>query len=590
MPQAMQGMIIGLLISLLVGIIIGFYLRQNQVKTLTAALKTGQEREQAMQQEHEHRLRTATAQLQQDYEAQLSEKIERYQRQYEAQRQQLEAEYEARQNLIPGGSGGASAEDQDPNASPSDEWSSAPVSEYEAQLRRQYEARLKEAAYKIQQAYEQHLRETLAAEREAQQQEYDQRLTEAIARYQDEAEARLAEALKEQELASQTGGAAVTPGEVDETEVQERLATLEAELRSDYDRRLAERIEQYQDDMSQRIAQMEEEFAARLQMAQAAQPVDEPPQLALLPTNAELEARLKAEYDQRLAEVVARHQDELQERIQALEQDYEARLQMAQGSGETPETEERLRQEVETALRAEYDLKLAEKLEQFQEELNQRAQDFESGLIATMDPFTDPAVAAEALEDDNSMVDPFPDLDAFEATPGNNAVSAAEVWDSNGEEVSDAVTWGEDGTADDSIQADSERLGTDNQDADYPDADYPDAEDLAPEDLASEDLDLEALNDLNLDNSLPDPNEGREASRPLDEETTFNLDELDLSTLSDDDLADLSDEDLFDLETLARRAGVDLGELNNLLNQADIPPPTAEEVADSENGNWSSPS
>lgn len=585
MPQAMQGMIIGLLISLLVGIIIGFYLRQNQVKTLTAALKTGQEREQAMQQEHEHRLRTATAQLQQDYEAQLSEKIERYQRQYEAQRQQLEAEYEARQNLIPGGSGGASAEDQDPNASPSDEWSSAPVSEYEAQLRRQYEARLKEAAYKIQQAYEQHLRETLAAEREAQQQTYDQRLTEAIARYQDEAEARLAEALKEQELASQTGGAAVTPGEVDETEVQERLATLEAELRSDYDRRLAERIEQYQDDMSQRIAQMEEEFAARLQMAQAAQPMDEPPKFPELPTNAELEARLKAEYDQRLAEVVARHQDELQERIQALEQDYEARLQMAQSSGETPETEERLRQEVEAELRAEYDLKLAEKLEQFQEELNQRAQDFESGLIATMDPFTDPAVAAEALEDDNSMVDPFSDLDldAFEATPGNNAVSAAEVWDSNGEEVSDAVTWGEDGTADDSIQADSERLGTDNQDADYPDADYPDAEDLA-----SEDLDLEALNDLNLDNPPLDNNDGLGASGPSETETAFNLDELDLSTLSDDDLADLSDEDLFDLETLARRAGVDLGELNNLLNQADIPPPTAEEVADPENGNWSS--
>ncbi|MFH7242856.1 MAG: hypothetical protein ACHWZW_08405 [Spirulina sp.] len=587
MPQAMQGMVIGLLISLLVGIIIGFYLRQRQVNALTATLKTGQEREQALQQEHEHRLRTATAQLQQDYEAQLAEKIERYQHQYEAQRQQLEAEYEARQNLMPGGSGLADADAQDPNASPSDEWNNAPVSEYEAHLRRQYEARLKEAAYKIQQAYEQHLRETLAAEREAQQQAYDQRLVEAIARYQDEADARLAEALKDQDAVAQTvsGENSLASSGLDdaEAEVQERLATLEAELRRDYDRRLAERIEQYQDDMSQRIAQLEEEFAARLQMAQAAQPVDEPPQFPELPTNAELEARLKTEYDQRLAEAVARHQDELLERTQALEQDYEARLQMALGGGEgAAEGEERLHQTLEAELRAEYDLKLAETLGQFQAELNQRAQDFESGLIATIDPFTDPAIAAEPLEEDDVMVDPFPDVDAFQS------VMAAAEEDSPVLNNQDAppLDLGAMDDGDAGLAAEVEALVQANY---YQDAGegLDNVEALGAE-QGLENLDLDPFPDLDSENATLDVNDGGEASNPSEMETAFNLDDLDLSALSDDALADLSDEDLFDLETLARRAGVDLGELNNLLNQVDAPTPSEAENADPENEDWGS--
>jgi gas vesicle protein len=411
MPQWMQGVIIGLLISGLLGIIVGFYLRQSQVNHLNAALKTSQNREKTLQQEHENRLRDATAKLQQDYEAQLADKIERYQQQYEMQRQQLEAEYEARQNLMPGGPGGT-PETPEAMAKP---WETAPTSEYEVRLRQQYEARLKEAAQKIQNAYEQHLRETLATEREVQQQEYDQRLAEAIARYQDEADERFAEALREQE-----------------------------------------------------------------QMAQATQPPAEPPTdppvVAELPSQSELEARFQAEYDQRLTEAVARHQDEMADHLQALEQDYEARLHMATGGGDA-DLEARLRQDIEAELRAEYDLQMAEKLEQFQANLNQRTQDFESGLITTMDPFADAAIDAESLE--------------------------AEIF-------------------------------------------------LGMEETAS---------------PLETPSE-----TPL--EMTFNLDDLDdfdLSALSDDDLAlsDGGDGDIFNLETLAQQAGVDLGELNNLLNQPD---------------------
>ncbi len=600
MPQAVQGMIIGLLISLLVGVILGFYLRQSRVNELSAALKTSQGREQGLQREHEERLRAATAQLQQDYEAQLADKIERYQRQYEAQLQQLEAEYEARQNLIPASSSVPSLDPQDPSADPNPTWDTAPVSEYEAGLRQQYEARLKENTYKIQQAYEQYLRESLATARDLQQQEYDQRLAEAIARYQDEAEERLAAAIEEQEMAlTGGGGAASGVGDVDESEVQERLATLEAELRSDYDRRLADRIEQYQDEMSQRIAQMEDEFAARLQMAQAAQPADEPPLPLETPSNADLEARLQAEYDQRLAAAVARHQDELSERLQTLTDDYETRLQMAQASGEAaeePETadlEDRLRQEIEATLRAEYDLKLATQLEQFQADLNQRTQDFEDGFIATLDPFADPAIDAEALEDEgietdtpydldrqalatSPDTDPFPDIETFQASSAlTDAPALEEVIVTN---ENDLGGHGEIDLADLDDLSDLDFIRSEEQDA----LGTVEGNDTG---LAASDLDEwaepgEDLGDGSLDDTAPDSAPAEAADSPAGIDSAFDLDRLDLSTISDEDLVERlgRDEDLFDLETLAKRAGVDLEELNNLLNQPD--PATAQNTED----------
>ena len=604
MPQAMQGMIIGLLISLLVGITVGFYLRQSRINALAAALKTSQDREPILQRDHEERLRTATAQLQQDYEAQLADKIERYQRQYEAQRQQLEAEYEARQNLVPGSPGGSGLDSQDPNL-PAEAWATAPVSEYEAQLRQQYEARLKENSRKIQQAYEQHLRETLATERDAQQRDYDQRLADAIAHYQDEADARLADALQEQGLVAQAEVNGQGAGLVDETQMQDRLATLEAELRTAYDRRLAERIEQYQDEMSQRIAQLEQEFAARLQMAQAAQPADDPPSLDL-PANADLEARFQAEYDRRLAEAVARHQDDLTERIQALTEDYEARLQMAQDGGDegdanTPDDEDSLRQQLETELRAEYDLQLAEKLTQVQMDFDQRAQDFQDGLMATMDPFVDTAVEAEALGEEGFDTAPFPDLGADPAATAF-VDDAGPTLGEPGADLAGDVAWADSSmdSADDGRfdqnDADLDSLGEDPFGEDpfgeVPlDLDDDGSEDLAFEDSGFEDsgfedsgfedsgLDGSGLDNLTFEDSAvvdPPDNPWPETSTEGDNSTAdidsaFNLDDLDLSALSDDDLAlgNLDDEDIFNLETLAQKAGVDLGELNNLLNQPD---------------------
>ncbi|HSM83079.1 MAG TPA: hypothetical protein VLS96_15415 [Nodosilinea sp.] len=312
MPQLTQGLIVAGLIALLLAVIVGYYLRQGQVNELTEALKQRQQRQEELELEHERRLREATQQLQRDYETQLVEKMERYQAQLEAQRSQLESEYRARQGLV----GGPGLGDADGST--------------EQRIRKQYETRLKEAAAKIQQAYEQHLQEKLVEARSQVQQDYDQRLAEAIARHQDQDQERLAPAggdLSVSALMPQPGPAAAPD--------------LEARLRAEYDQQLAERVAQYQDEMAQRLAQLEQEHATQLSLAQGRADftaVPEPSTEELeLNLRREIEASLKAEYEQKLAEKIEHYQDELTQRTQELEQSYEARLQVLQlgGLGET---------------------------------------------------------------------------------------------------------------------------------------------------------------------------------------------------------------------------------------------------------------
>lgn len=435
MPPMMQGIIIALLISLLVGILIGFSLRQGRVNALTKSLKESRDRQESQARDHEVRLRTATEQLQRDYEQQLAEKSERYQRQYDEQVQRLETEYQARQNAALDGGMPPGFDPEHPEA----DLGTVPVSEAEQQIRKQYEARLKDIAYKIQQAYEQHLREKLAEARDAYQAEYDQRLSQALERYQDEAEARLAEALRDRDLqvaALGVDAAVGVGGDGNDTQVQERVAALEVELRAEYDRRLAERIEQYQDDMTQRTAQLEQEFAARLQMAQAAQPAvpPAPPQGVDVPM-AELEARLQAQYDQQLAEAIARHQDELMRRTEALEADFAARLHMAQQGG---------------AMGASPGPGLGSNLSSSPSGLDSSStwhpgldtpgwdtegtvpadeggfSQSENDFEPDPDPLMDTASAAEMLEDGQLDIDPFTDLDDALAFGNDDAASGLE--------------------------------------------------------------------------------------------------------------------------------------------------------------------
>lgn len=335
MTPSMQGFIIALLISLLVGVIIGFYLRQGRINALTAALQQSQSRTQDLEADHELRLQAATAQLQQDYETQLSEKIEAYQTQYETQRHQMEAEYQARERSL-----GEGAQDVAGGYGtvPTPSEATATI---EQRIRKQYENRLKEAAYKIQQAYEHHLQDKLIEAREVAQADYDQRLAQALEHYQDDMEQRLAQALNDQAMQQQALGGATAPSLAgSEEQAEEQMATFQARLQSEYDQRLAEAIAHHQDELNQRTSQLEQDFAARLQMVQAdqanqADPVPAPTAAGLgeaewLELRNQLEADLRLEYEQKLAEKIEHYQAELTQRTQELEQSFEARLALFQ--------------------------------------------------------------------------------------------------------------------------------------------------------------------------------------------------------------------------------------------------------------------
>lgn len=311
MPQLTQGLIVAVLIGLLLAVIVGYYLRQGQVNELTEALQQSQKRQEDLELEHEQRLRDATRQLQKDYEAQLAEGMERYQAQLDEQRQQLEAEYQARQSLV----GGA------PQATDS---IGIDQSSVEPRIRKQYEARLREVAAKMQQAYEQHLQEKLAEVRTTAQHDYEQRLAETIAHYQDQASQApqpsyidLGDLVPEQPVASIATAA--------------NLAELEAQLQAEYDQRLATRIAQYQDEVAQRMAQLEQDYETRLNMVSPTAAVDQPSTAELeLNLRRELEDSLRVEYEQKLAEKIEHYQNQLTQRTQDLEQSYEARLQLLQ--------------------------------------------------------------------------------------------------------------------------------------------------------------------------------------------------------------------------------------------------------------------
>jgi len=340
MFQSTQGVVIALLISLLLGVIIGFYLRQSRVNDLSEALKQQKKRTDDIEREHEKRLQEATLQLQKDYEGQLAEKIELYQAQYNDQVNQLASEFDARVNLV--ATPPVAADPAALGASVMGAGASADAVAIEQRIRKQYEARLKEAAQKIQQAYEQHLKLKLNESREALQKDYEKRLAEKIEHYQDQLDAQLAQVPPSMAMGMGVGIPQAGPDSTLVGSIHPGAAVipegLDAKLRSEYEQKLAEKIEHYQDDMANRLAELEQEYEARLRMIQSAQPEPIAP-VDTAPTEAqmvELEMRLRlqleqqfqSDYDHRLAEAIERYQDEMVKRTQELEQEYEARLQL----------------------------------------------------------------------------------------------------------------------------------------------------------------------------------------------------------------------------------------------------------------------
>ncbi|MBD2114647.1 MULTISPECIES: hypothetical protein [Cyanophyceae] len=201
-----------------------------------------------------------------------------------------------------------------------------------------------------------------------------------------------------------------------EQHLQDKLVEARSQAQQDYDQRLAEAIAHYQDQEQTRQTQ-----------APGALPlgalVPEPTAVASVspPDTAEIEARLQAEYDQRLAE----YEDDIAQRLAQLEQEYEARLQMVQAGNSVPgdsvpadlapstaELELNLRRELEESLRVEYEQKLAEKIEHYQDELTQRTQELEQAYEARLQlqvaPFpelTAPMAAEPAVDLDMAMLE-----------------------------------------------------------------------------------------------------------------------------------------------------------------------------------------
>jgi gas vesicle protein len=272
-------------------------------------------------------------------------------------------------------------------------------------LEKEHEQRLRTATQQLQRDYEAQLAEKM--------EQYQDRLEER--RGQLEAEYRTrqsvmggapvdADSTTEQRIRKQyetrLKEAATKIQQAYEQHLQDKLVEARSQAQQDYDQRLAEAIAHYQD---QQTRQAPSAIALGALVPEPMAVAD-----SGIPDVAEIEARLQAEYDQRLAQ---------------MQQDYEARL--AQAGGSVPDTldpavlnpsaaelELNLRRELEESLRAEYEQKLAEKIEHYQDELTQRTleleQAYEARLQLQASPFPEPptpVVEEPAVDLDMAMLE-----------------------------------------------------------------------------------------------------------------------------------------------------------------------------------------
>ncbi|MDA0267420.1 MAG: hypothetical protein O2890_01355 [Cyanobacteria bacterium] len=186
MTVTFQVIILALLIPCILGIAIGYFMAQKQSQRQAAALQQqSQERFKALEAAHEQRLQEALFQARQDYESQLAQRIGDYQDQFSQNLAEREQEHQTRLAVWQQGLTTASAQSNPTNAG-----GTAVAAPPEVlQLKRQYEARLKEAAQKLQQACEQQLAQRAKATTADLQRAYETKLAQQIEQY----EAKLAE-------------------------------------------------------------------------------------------------------------------------------------------------------------------------------------------------------------------------------------------------------------------------------------------------------------------------------------------------------------------------------------------------------------
>lgn len=324
----MQGIALALLLGLLVGFVAGYFLQKGRVNQLNEDLHQSREQLSRTEHDHERRLREATQVLQNDYEKQLAEKIERYQDQLEERLALMEKEYEGRLSLASQSQQHSSTSSSASALAENVSQESTPRLLMEETIKQRYELRLKEAARKIQQAYEQHLRRKLRTFKDELQHEYEERMAQKVEHYEEQISQRLqslGEAAEtrglplgidplgpEPGMASQAGGKEMA---------SEEILLLKNQLKEEYEHKLAKKIEQYQADLAQRIEQLEAQYEARLRATQ-------PPASQQAPESDDLDALLREEYEQKLAEKIEHYQDSFNRRMQDMEQEYEARLQL----------------------------------------------------------------------------------------------------------------------------------------------------------------------------------------------------------------------------------------------------------------------
>lgn len=183
MTLPFQVIILALLITCIVSIVIGYIMAQKRFQQAAAVhQQASQDQLQAIQAAHEQRLQDALFRARQDYEAQLTRRIGHYQDQFDQNLAEREQEHQTRLEVWQQGLAAASS---------SNGGGTTLAAPEVLQLKRQYEARLKEAAQKLQQAYEQQLAHRFQATKANLQQHYETQLAQKIEHYEAQLAARV---------------------------------------------------------------------------------------------------------------------------------------------------------------------------------------------------------------------------------------------------------------------------------------------------------------------------------------------------------------------------------------------------------------
>lgn len=302
-------------------------------------------------------------------------------------------------------------------------------------LEDQHEQRLREATEQLQKDYEAHLIEKMdqyqaQLEDQRSQLEAEYRSRQGLVGSTPPAADSSTEPRIRKQYETRLKEVAAKMQQAYEEHLQAKLLEARSQTQQEYDHRLAEAIAHYQDQAQLAQSTRDIDLGALVPESTAA---DETVDLAAI------EARLQAEYDQRLAKRIAEYQDDMAQRLAQLEQDYEARVELAAAASSAPavaepsaaELELNLRRELEADLRAEYEQKLAEKIEHYQDELTQRTQELAQSYEARLDLIqTSPASeASPEVEPGDLDMDLDVDLDQAIAAANDMARAAGAATD-----------------------------------------------------------------------------------------------------------------------------------------------------------------